>query len=102
MKKYASALLVAAAMQISALPLAEAQSLSEKVEIAKVQTQKLNINVADVKQLQSLPGIGLKKAQAIIEYRDTHGKFTSINDLAKVKGIGSKMIAKFSSKAVVN
>lgn len=52
----------------------------------------VNINTADVKQLTTLKRIGTKKAQAIVDYRTAHGAFTSVNDLAKVKGISQKMI----------
>ncbi len=55
----------------------------------------VNINSADVPTLaQSLKGIGEKKARAIVEYRNQNGAFTSIEDLAKVKGINTKTIDK--------
>lgn len=54
----------------------------------------LNINNASVEQLESIKGIGAKKAQAIIEYRSQHGNFQSVDDLSNVKGIGTKFIDK--------
>lgn len=54
----------------------------------------LNINNASIEQLEMIKGIGAKKAQAIIEYRLQHGNFVTVDDLSKVKGIGSKFIAK--------
>ena len=54
----------------------------------------VNINTANQETLESLPHIGAKKAQAIIKYRDAHGNFSSVEDLAKVKGIGEKLLAK--------
>lgn len=52
---------------------------------------KININTADVTTLdQVLEGIGEKKAQAIVEYREKHGPFKSIYDLVHVTGIGGK------------
>ena len=55
---------------------------------------KVNVNQADLAQLETLPGIGAKKAQAIIDYRTANGSFHSLEDLGKVKGIGSKMLDK--------
>ncbi len=50
---------------------------------------KVNVNTDDVSWLEELKGIGPVKAAAIIEYREEHGNFTSIEDLAKVYGIGA-------------
>ncbi|MBU0966490.1 MAG: helix-hairpin-helix domain-containing protein [Proteobacteria bacterium] len=52
----------------------------------------VNINTADVTTLESLPGIGAAKAQAIIDYRTEHGNFKSIDELKNVKGIGDKIL----------
>lgn len=54
----------------------------------------ININNATAEQLETIKGIGSKKAQAIIEYRTEHGNFTSVEDLTSVKGIGNKFIEK--------
>lgn len=53
----------------------------------------VDINRADVKELSALKGVGTKKAGAIIEYR-TANCFKSIDELAKVKGIGKKTVEK--------
>lgn len=57
-------------------------------------TQPVDINHADVTQLSTLKGIGMKKAQAIVAYRQAHGAFQSVNDLTKVKGVGLKMLVR--------
>jgi competence protein ComEA len=55
----------------------------------------VNINTADAATLaDGLNGVGIKKAQAIVDYRKQHGAFKSVNDLAKVKGINDKLIEK--------
>ncbi|WHX47765.1 ComEA family DNA-binding protein [Paenibacillus woosongensis] len=54
----------------------------------------VSINTANSSQLQTIPGIGEKKAQAIIDYRNQHGSFNSLSDLKKVKGIGEKVFQK--------
>lgn len=57
---------------------------------------KLNINEATVEQLTTLPGIGQTRAQQIIDYRDTNGKFKSIDDLKNVNGIGEQTFLNIS------
>ncbi len=52
---------------------------------------KININTCSAQELTKIPKIGLVKAQAIIEYRDNNGLFTSIEDIKKVKGIGDSL-----------
>ena len=61
------------------------------VEILKqteFESQGIDINTAEWWELVLLPGIGEKTARKIIEYRDSHGPFQSVDDLTKVSGIG--------------
>lgn len=101
MKKFLSVLLVASAIQLSVTPALKAAPLSEKIKTAQTASAKININTANQKQLESLPGIGAKKAKAIILYRNKSGKFASVDDLTLVKGIGEKMITKLQAAAIV-
>ncbi len=58
----------------------------------------VNINSASAKVIaQSLKGIGMKKAQAIVEYRKKNGSFKTLNDLTLVKGLGEKTVNKISA-----
>lgn len=58
----------------------------------------VNVNTADAQTLaKNISGIGPKKAQAIVNYRNQNGPFKSTQDLTKVKGIGQKIIDKNKS-----
>lgn len=52
----------------------------------------IDINRAVAAELDSLPGIGPKLAERIIEYRDSNGPFTAVDDLAEVRGISERMV----------
>ena len=62
---------------------------------------KINLNTATKEQLTQLNGIGDKKAELIISYRDEHGKFKTIDELKNVSGIGDKTFAAISDKLTV-
>ena len=52
----------------------------------------VNINTATLEELQTIKGIGKKKAEAILQYRKEHGPFRTKEDLLQVKGIGKKAL----------
>ena len=61
--------------------------------------EKVNINTASAEQIAAaMTGVGESKAQAIVEYREQHGKFKSIQDLEYVDGIGEKTVEKNKDK----
>lgn len=62
---------------------------------------KININTATVEQLQTLDGIGQSTAETIISYREENGKFTSIEDIKNVSGIGESKFEKIKEKICV-
>lgn len=51
--------------------------------------EKVNINTANQTELETLPGIGTATAEKIIDYRNKNGKFSSVEDIQNVKGIGN-------------
>ena len=59
----------------------------------KVVTGVVNLNTASAKELEALPGVGAKSAQAIIAYR-AKAPFKRVDDLVRVKGIGKKKLEK--------
>ena len=68
----------------------------------KTSMRKININEADLQDLVSIPGIGVKTARAIIEYRHKHGPFASIDEIKNVKGIGEKKFGRIKDYIVVH
>jgi len=62
----------------------------------------VNINTADVNELDTLPGIGPALAQRIIQYRETNGPFNDIEDLKKVSGIGDKRFEDLKDRITVH
>ncbi|MHB1532311.1 ComEA family DNA-binding protein [Acidithiobacillus sp.] len=61
----------------------------------------ININAADAAALDSLPGIGPAKAQAILAYRQAHGPFAQVEDLRLVPGIGPKLLERLRGQVSV-
>lgn len=71
----------------------ETKETAQQTIVEETETEekaKINLNTADAAQLQSLNGIGEKKAEAIIQYREENGSFQTIEDLKNVSGIGDK------------
>jgi competence protein ComEA len=62
----------------------------------------VNLNTATASQIATLPGIGEKAAQRIIEYREKNGGFKKIEELMNVKGIGEKSFLKLKPLITVS
>ena len=71
----------------------DGQSNSSNTD-TELYSTKININIATLEELQTLPGIGESKALAIIEYRDENGNFNFIEDIKNVSGIGDSVYEK--------
>ncbi|WP_229675040.1 helix-hairpin-helix domain-containing protein [Terrabacter tumescens] len=61
----------------------------------------VSLNSADVAALDSLPGVGPVLAQRIIDWRTEHGRFTSVDELGEVSGIGDKLMAQLRPKVTL-
>lgn len=66
------------------------------------ETKKVNINKASLEELKQVKGLGGKRAQDIIDYRESKGTFRSVDDLKKVSGIGAKTIEKLKDYVTVD
>ena len=86
-------LVLVAAFALSLLSPLQAQSKSA--------VKKVNINTANLDELQTLPRIGEKVAQRIIDYRKEHGPFKKIEELMKVQGVGEKTFKLLKDKIEV-
>ena len=65
------------------------------------QSNQLDLNTADLGELQTLKGVGPVTAQRILDYRTQIGRFDNVDQLLEVKGIGSKTLAKFRDQVCV-
>ncbi|OJU58634.1 Transporter [Acinetobacter proteolyticus] len=70
------------------------QASKQNSSSVNIQGDKISLNQANLQQLQSLSGVGEKKAQAIMEYRQKNGAFKSVDELLNIKGIGPKLLDK--------
>ena len=65
-------------------------------------TGTINLNTATATELQTISGIGAKRAQDIIDYREANGGFTSVEELKNVSGIGDKTLEKLKSEVSID
>lgn len=61
----------------------------------------VDLNTASQSELESVKGIGPKKAKVIVEYRTKNGPFKTVDDLASVKGFGKASVAKLKDELTV-
>ena len=76
--------------------------IPEKADGAPINSNLININTADIYNLCKLEGIGEALATEIVNYRAEYGLFNTIEDIKKVKGIGSGKFNKIKTEITVN
>ncbi|MGG5739033.1 MULTISPECIES: helix-hairpin-helix domain-containing protein [Bacillus] len=62
---------------------------------------KVQINTASKEQLEKITGIGSRKAESILKYREEHGPFQKIEDLLEIDGIGTKSLEKIKDQIII-
>jgi len=97
MKKRVLAGLLMGALLTAAVPDALAQQPAAMTKAATV-----DLNSASVSDLESLPGVGRRTAERIVEYRQKNGSFKKIEELMNVKGIGEKSFLKLKPLIAVS
>jgi competence protein ComEA len=107
-----SALMLVAALVFVSSPLT-AQSAASKaqsgggraakppVTATVMSTETVNLNSATAAQIASLPGIGLKTAELVVQYRTKNGPFKKIEEVMNVRGIGEKSFLKIKDRLTV-
>jgi competence protein ComEA len=90
-------MLTAALMALTFLTVATVVSAQDSASTPKAAASAaapINLNSATSAQLETLPGIGAKTAERIVEYRQKNGGFKKIEDLMNVRGVGEKSFLK--------
>ena len=84
-----------------AVPPSQAQASSAAVEPLR-ESFRVDLNTAGVDAMTTLPGLGEKKARAILEYRLAYGRFQSLDEVAQVSGVTQDMIDEWQGLAYVS
>lgn len=77
------------------------ETLQESAPAQQNQEEKINLNTATEAELQTISGIGAKKAQEIIRFRDEQGPFKTVEELKNVPGIGEKTVDRLKDMLTV-
>jgi competence protein ComEA len=96
MRRFCIALGMTAVTLLANVCIAQTESPNQitKASAAAHTVQKVQINTATLEQLDAIPGLGKKKAQAVLDYIAQNGPIKDQAQLTEVKGIGDKLAAK--------
>jgi competence protein ComEA len=96
-----SPLAVAVALVCIASPLLAQRATKPPVAATVVSTEVVNLNSATAAQIASLPGIGPKTADLVVQYRQKNGPFKKIEEIMNVRGVGEKSFLKIKDRLSV-
>lgn len=95
-------ILSAALAFLFAAPPAPEPSQEQKKPVPMIQLARVDLNTAGVEALCTLPGVGEKRARAIIENRNACGAFDTVEDAARVPGLTEEIVASWAGLAYVS
>lgn len=78
--------------------LAQKAAKPTKLAVASASSDIINLNTASAAQIATLPGIGPKTADLIIQYRQKNGGFKKVEEIMNVRGVGEKSFLKLKSR----
>jgi competence protein ComEA len=96
-----SALVLVAALVFISSPLFAQRATKPPVAAPVVSTEVINLNSATAAQIASLPGIGPKTADLVVQYRLKNGPFKKIEEIMNVRGVGEKSFLKIKNRLTV-
>ena len=96
-----SALVLTAALVFVSSPLIAQRAMKPAVAATIVSTEVVNLNSATAAQIASLPGIGPKTADLVVQYRVKNGPFKKIEEIMNVRGVGEKSLLKIKDRLTV-
>ncbi len=99
MRNRSALALVAALVFLGSWPIAAQRSTKPPVVAPTAET--INLNSATTAQIASLPGIGQKTAELVVQYREKNGPFKKIEEIMNVRGIGEKSFLRIKDRLTV-
>jgi len=101
MNRFPFVLVAVLAVAGSSPVLAQKAAKPAKLVVSSTSSDIINLNTASAAQIATLPGIGPKTADLIIQYRQKNGGFKKVEEIMNVRGVGEKSFLKLKSRITV-